>query len=119
MLGQITPEVMDDASLDSVILMRGGQVEQPKTFQTRTAIVERDPRTGAYQERYTVPVDPLEQELIRERIAATRAQTGQRNASAAASSARAAKTRSSGNNPGGRSVSTPSAPAARPWERRW
>lgn len=118
-LGQITAEVMDDASLDSVIMMRGGEVEQPKTFQTRTGIVERDPRTGAYQERYTVPVDPLEQELIRERIAATRAQTSQRNASASASSARAAKTRGGGGNNGGRPAAAPTAPAARPWERRW
>lgn len=37
---------------------------------------------GAYAPAYTPPVDPLEQELMRARIEATRAQVGQREASA-------------------------------------
>lgn len=91
----ITPEVLSDGELQSFIVSMGGQVQKPETFNTRTGVVERDPYTGAYREGYAVERDPLEQELVQARIAATRAQVGQREA-AAAKSRRPPAGRSSG-----------------------
>ena len=120
-LSMITPESLGDMDLDSLITAAGGEVAKAETYNTRTGVVERDPYTGDYTVGYAVAPDPLEQELLQARIDATRAQVGQRQASASAASARAAKTRSGGRSSSGsaRSSSPAAAPAGRPWERSW
>lgn len=126
-LGQITPEVMDDANLDSVIMMSGGEPAQPRYLQgPRGALDVVDPysfelrnvREAQQQEapngyRWTEdgslepirggPADP-------------------RTAGALAASRRAPKSSGGGSRSGSSGARPRSAPAASstpPWERNW
>lgn len=120
-LGQVTPDVLDDANLDALLTSFGAE---SATYNTRDGIVRVGP-SGRGEVVYEVTPDPMEQELLRARIEATRAQAGQREAAADAANARANKTRASGGGGrsrslgGSRSPQSSPAPAGRPWERRW
>ena len=122
-LGQISPEMMDDASLESLIVALGGEIESPYANDRAgpNGSVLRPGADGTYAPVYTAPVDPLETEYQRARIDALYAQGRQRDASAGASNARAGATRarSSGGGSASRSAPRAAAPSGRPWERSW
>jgi len=119
MLGQITQDVMDDASLDSVIMMAGGEAPVGAFMNAGGGrIVQTDPYGSGVREVYVAPQDPNEARLLEAQIAAQEALAGQRRASGQATTVRAARSgRSGGGSGGGGRQPQASAPARKPWER--
>lgn len=112
---QITPEMMDDGQLELVISAYGGEVQDPSYQNVGGGrIVQTDPYGGPITEAYVAPRDPLDDEYRRAQIDAQKALVPQRQASAEAAQARAARSRAgpaprSGGSSGG--SSRPAAPS--------
>ena len=123
---QITPDVLDDGSLDSVIMMAGGEVEQPRYIQGERGSLDRlDPYTDTITSirapRAEVPTAPSgyrwNSQGALEAIPGGPADP--RTAGALASSRRAPKSSGGGGRGSSSSSARPAAPSARPWERKW
>ena len=118
-LGQVTPDMLSDAGLQSFGATLDDQI---KVLNTSAGVVAADMR--ALSRDINDPAasrllyeDPYRDDLMQARIDATRAQSEQRRASAGASNARAAKTRAApAGGRGGGGVSS-GLPAGGTWER--
>lgn len=124
-LGQITPDVMDDANLDSVIMMSGGEPAQPRYLQgPRGALDVIDPYSSELRNvRAPQREDAPNGYRWTEDGSLEPIQGGPadpRTAGALAASRRAPK--SSGSSSRSRSSTTrpaSAAPSTPPWERNW
>lgn len=121
-LAQINQDVMDDASLDSVIMMSGGEVEQPRYLQgSRGALDVIDPYSGKLTN-----IRQPESESAPSGFRWTADGTGVepipgyvegRSSVSAATRAPARGRSSGGRSSGSPRPSSSSAPARKPWER--
>lgn len=108
-----------DENLNAVIVAAGREIQSP-TFQNAGGgyFMRSDPYGSGQPEFIRAPVDPMQERLLEAQIAAQEALAGQRQASAGASNARAARTgggRSGGG--GGAASRARSGGGSRPWER--
>lgn len=82
-LGTITDQDLTDQGLDSHIASLGGEVETGSYMNAGNGrIVQTRPYGQGVDEAYAAPPDPMEQEYLRARIDATRAQVPLREAQA-------------------------------------
>lgn len=116
LLLQMDQAPKSDENLNAVIVAADRELQTP-AYQNAGGgyFMRSDPYGGGQPEFIRAPVDPTQQRLLEAQIAAQEALAGQRQASAGASNARAARTGSGGRSSGSRSSgsSAPAQPSGR------